>query len=147
MAVEAVGQAEQLPQPVERHLLELLERRRGAPEDAGLVQAGDEQLGEDPRLRRGVREVREEARALPVRERRHEDVVEVAQDGGERLGLLGRRRRQPPPQLAGLDLRQHRQVAHPLEIVGHPADRGGAVLAKAHFLSFSISGQGRVLRI
>ncbi len=85
-----------------------------------------------------------------MRECRHEDVVEVAQDGGERLGLLGRRRRQPLPQLPGLDLCQHRQVAHPLEIVGHPADRGGAVLAKARqelFLSFSISGQGRVLRI
>ena len=46
----AVGQAEQLPQPVERHLLELLQRRRGAPEDADLVERGDQQLGEDARL-------------------------------------------------------------------------------------------------
>ena len=106
-----------------------------------------EQLGEDARLRAGVREVGEEARALPVREPRQEDVVEVAEDVRERLRLLGRRRRQPRAQLAGLDLREHREVAHPLEVRRDPLDRRGAVLAEAHFSSFSISGQGRVFRI
>ena len=50
--------------------------------------------------RGGVREVGEEARVLPVRDARQQHLVEVAQDGGERLGLLGRRRRQPRADLA-----------------------------------------------
>ena len=70
VAVQAVRQPEQLREPVERQLLELLQRRRGAPEDPDLVQPGAEQLGEDARLRAGGREVGEEARALPVRDRR-----------------------------------------------------------------------------
>ena len=85
VAVERLGQAEQLPQPVERHLLELLQRRRGAPEDADLVEPGDQQLGQDPGLGAGRREVGEVARALPVRDPRHQDLVQVAQHGGERL--------------------------------------------------------------
>ena len=40
------------------------------------------------------REVGEEARVLPVGHARHQHLVEVAQDGGERLALLGRRGRQ-----------------------------------------------------
>ena len=87
MAVQRLGQAEQLPQPVERHLLELLQRRRGAPEDPDLVEPGDQELGEDPGLGRGRREVGEVARALPVGDARHQDLVEVAQHGGERLRL------------------------------------------------------------
>ena len=118
------------------------ERRRGAPEDPDLVEPGAEQLGEDARLRAGVREVGEEARALPVREPRQEDVVEVAEDVRERLRLLGRRRGQPRAQLAGLDLREHREVAQPLEVRRDPLDRGGAVLAEAHFSSFSDLGPG-----
>ena len=50
-------------------------------------------------------------------------------------------------ELARLDLREHRQIAHALEIVRNPVERGGAVLAEAHFRSRSISDQGRVLRI
>src|SRR6185295_10673589 len=44
MAVEALRQAEQVGEPGERHLLELLERGRGAPEDPDLVQRRDEEL-------------------------------------------------------------------------------------------------------
>ena len=48
----------------------------------------DEQLGEDVRLRARRREVREEARALPVRGARHEDGVEIAEHARERLRLV-----------------------------------------------------------
>jgi hypothetical protein len=89
--VPAFGEPEQARQPRERDLLELLERRRRPPEDADVVERGDQQLGEDPRLRRTHREVGEEARALPVRDPRHEDLVEIAEHGRERLGPLGRR--------------------------------------------------------
>ena len=147
VAVQAVRQPEQLREPVERQLLELLERRRGAPEDADLVQARAEQLGEDAGLRAGVREVGEEARALPVGERGQEDLVEVAEHVRERLGGLGRRRRQARAQLTRLDLREHRELAHALEVGRDPVDCGDAVLAEAHLRSFSIAFQGRVFRI
>jgi hypothetical protein len=58
-----------------------------------LIHRRSEQLGEDPRLRRGHREVREEAGMLPVRERRDDELVDVAQDVHERLAVLRRRGR------------------------------------------------------
>ena len=64
---------------------------------------------------------------LPVRDARQQDLVEVAQHGGERLGLLGRGGWQPRADLAGRDLRQHRQLAHALEVARGPVQRGGAV--------------------
>ena len=39
MPAEALGQVEQLPQPVEGQLLQLLERGRRAPQDPDLVEA------------------------------------------------------------------------------------------------------------
>jgi len=146
MAVEALRQAEQVGEPGERHLLELLERGRGAPEDPDLVQRRDEELGEDPRLGGRRREVREVTRALPVRQPRHQDLVEVTEDGRERLRPFGRPLRESGPDRAGLDLRQHRQVAHALEVRRRPLERRGAVVAEvAHGRSFAISRQGRVL--
>ena len=117
------GQAEQLPHPVDGPQLELRRRGRGAPEDRDLVQRRREQLGEDPRLRRGRREVREEARVLPVRQRGDDQLVEVAQHVRERLALLRRRERQLRGELARLHLREHRQLADALEIARRPVDR------------------------
>ena len=140
VAVEAVSsiwpcsparQAEELREPVERHLLQLLESRRRAPEDPDLVQPGDQQLGEDPRLGGGADEVGEEARALPVGQAGQEDVVEIAEDVRERLRLLGRRGGQPRANLAWLDLREHGQLADALEVRGDPLERRRAVLAEA----------------
>ena len=144
--VETLRQAEQVGEPGERHLLELLERGRGAPEDPDLVQRSDEELGKDPRLGGRRREVGEVARALPVGQSRHQHLVEVAQDGRERLRFcrctVGQRR----PDRPRLDLRQHGQVAHALEVRRRPLERGGAVVAEvAHDRSFAISRQGRVL--
>ena len=115
--------------------LELGRRRRGAPEDRDLVQRRRDQLGEDPRLRGGDGEVGEEARVLPVRERRDDQLVEVAEDVRERLAGLGRRDRELRRQLARLDLREHRQLVDALEIAGRPVERRGAVLPEAHGLS------------
>ena len=134
VAVPAFGEAEQLSHPVCDAQLELRRGRGSAPDERDLVQRRGEQLGQNRRLRRGDGEVGEEARALPVRHGRQEKLVEVAQDVGELLRLLGSRRRQLCRQLAGLDLRKHRQVADPLEVARRPLERGGAVLPEiAHF--------------
>ena len=149
VAVPAFGEAEQLSHPVCDAQLELRRGRGSAPDERDLVQRRGEQLREDRRLRRGDCEVGEEARALPVRHGRQEKLVEVAQDIGELLRLLGSRRRQLRRELAGLDLRKHRQVADPLEVARRPLERGGAVLPEtAHgrfFRTLSSCFQVRVL--
>ena len=70
MAVPAGGQPDQLGEPGDDRLLELLQRRRRAPENADVVERGGEQLGEDARSGAGGREVGEEAWTLPVRDAR-----------------------------------------------------------------------------
>ena len=101
MSVQAGRQPEQLREPVERHLLQLLQQRRCAPEDPDLVQPRGEQLGEDPRFRPGVREIGEEARALPVRRSREQDLVE-SRGSPANGSAVWRRRRQPRAKFARL---------------------------------------------
>ena len=95
MPVEAPRKADQLPHPVEDELLELGGGGRRPPEHRVDVQRGDQELRQDPRLGARDREVGEEARVVPVRDAREEHLVEIAQDGGERLGLPGRCGRKP----------------------------------------------------
>ena len=148
VAVQPGRKPEQLGEPVERQLLELLERGRRAPEDPDLVQARGEQLRQDRGLGARRREVREEARALPVRPTRAEHAVEIGEHGRERLRTFGRclgKRRADRPRL---DLRQHGGLAHALEVGRDPVDGERAVVAeRAHFRSLAISRQGRVFRI
>ena len=69
----------------------------------------------------------------------------TAENGSGSSGGDGGKRR---ADLAWLDLREHRELANPLEIRRDPVDRERAVLAKrAHFRSFAISRQERVFRI
>ncbi len=138
VTVPASREPEQLRNPVQRHLLELSRRRRGPPEEGDGVEGRGEQLREDPRLRGADREVREEARALPVRDARQQDLVEVAQHVRERLALLRRRDRQGSADVTGLDLCEDGQLADALEIPRRPLERGSAVLAEAHLPSFAI---------
>ncbi len=80
-----------------------------------------------------------------MRQPRHQHLVEVAQDGRERLWLVRRALGQRRPDRSGLDLRQHGQVAHALEVRRGPLERRGAVVSEvAHDRSFAISRQGRV---
>ncbi len=143
--MQRIRQAEQLPQPVEGHLLELLQGRRGAPEDPYLVEPCDQELGEDSGLGGGRREVGEVARALPVRDPGHQDLVQVAKHGGKRLGLVGRRIGQRGPDRTRLDPRQDRVLAHVLEIACDPVECGSTVVAeRAHALPAVIAAQARV---
>ena len=72
----------------------------------------------------GDREVREEARVLPVRERRDDQLVEVAQHVRERLALLGRRlaaaARESSP---GSTCASTGSSPTPLEVVAPPSRR------------------------
>ena len=52
MTVQAGRKAEELREPVERHLLELLQGRGRPPQDPELVEPRDQELREDARLRR-----------------------------------------------------------------------------------------------
>ncbi len=145
MAVHRVRKAEQLAQPVECHLLELLQRRRRSPEDADLVETCDQKLGQDAGLCRRGREVREVPWALPVRDPGHQDVVEIAQDGGKRLRLVGWRGRQGSSHGAGLDPRQHGVIADALEVPRHPLECRRAVFTeRAHPRALAIAAQERV---
>ena len=130
--VPPFGQAEQLSHPVDRPELELGGRRRRAPRDRHLLHGRGEELGEDPRLRCRDREVREEARVLPVGERGNDELVEVTQDVRERLRLLRRRCRELCRQLARCGAAENRQLADAVEVVRGPVDGGVAVLAERH---------------
>ncbi len=145
MAVERIGKSEQLPQPVERHLLQLLQGRRGAPEDPHLVERRDQELGQNPRFGRRRGEVGEVARALPMRDPRHQDLVQIAQQCREGLGLVRWRGGKRGPDRPRLDARQDGILPHVLEVARDPVEGGGAVVAEgAHCRLPAISAQGRV---
>ena len=65
-AFEGVGQAHQLTQPPERHLLEFGHRRRGPPQHALRVERGGQQLRQHARPAARDGEVGEEAGVVPV---------------------------------------------------------------------------------
>ena len=119
---QALRKSEQLGEPVEHVKLELRRGRRDAPDERDLVQRRGQQLGEDRRLARGYGEVAEEARALPVRDRRQDQLVEIAEHVCEGLSLLGRRRGERPPQVARSQARKHWELADALEIAGRPLE-------------------------
>ena len=108
VAVQAGRQPEQVGEPGERHLLELLERRRRAPEDPDLVEAGREELGEDPRLEPPSTGSTRSSAGSASGSARQQHLVEVAQHGGERLARLGRPVGQRGADRARLDAREHR---------------------------------------
>ena len=74
-AGEFVGQAKQLPQPRERHFLELGGRRGGAPQHGLHVERGRQELGEHAGPAAGDGEVREEAGMVPVRDAGEDDLA------------------------------------------------------------------------
>src|SRR5581483_5522945 len=112
------------------------------------VQRRNEQLGEDARLGARVRKPREEARVVPVRERREDQLVEIAQHVRERLAALGRRSRQGGAHRAWLDGRRDAAFADRPQVRVRPVGCAIEVLAKCHgrfFRSFSICFHARVL--
>ena len=127
---ERVGEAECLSQPVEHHLLELGRRRAGRPDHPLGADAAGEQVAEHAGGGGVGREVGEEPRVLPVRQAADQVGVEVGQHRVEGLGLLGGAGRQRGRHLAGLHLREHRQVVDGCPVVGDPVDHPVALLAE-----------------
>ncbi len=68
---------------------------------------------------------------IPVRRARDDDAVEVAEDGLEGLGPLGRLRREGGAHVARLNLGADGEVAKRLEVARDPLDRESAVRSKA----------------
>ena len=92
------------------------------------IQRGGDHLGDDGGRRSGATEIGEKAGMIPMRDRRNDLLIEVAEDGVEGLALIGARRRQSIDQLAGLGFRRDGIAARIGEIVGNPVDGvvGGA---------------------
>ncbi len=93
-AAERFRQPDRLAQPVDDDLLELRADRRGPPEHRVLAEGRREHLAEDARPRCRGREVRKEARVLPMRGVGFDEAPVVREDRLERLGVLWRLRRE-----------------------------------------------------
>jgi len=121
---QAPGQVQRLAEPVHDHHLELGGGRRGGPRERHDVDAGGEGLAEgaDGAARR--REVREVSRALPVRHAGQDEVVDVPQRRGERVGLGARRRvrGELPAEEAGRHVGVHGVVFHAGVVVRDEVD-------------------------
>ena len=126
-----LGQAERLGQPVDDDLLDLGDRRAGGPDHPLRADAAGEQVAEDRGRRRVGREVGEEARVLPVRQAGHDDLVEVGEQGVERLArprapTAGSARRTSPGATCESTGRSSRRGP----VVGDPVDGGVALAAE-----------------
>ena len=65
-----------------------------------------------------------------MRDAGHEDGIEVGEHRVERFTVLGRLGRQPGPDLARRDRRQHREGFEPFVVAGDPLDHLVAVPAE-----------------
>ena len=72
------------------HLFQLAQGGARLPREAEHAQAGAEEVPQDGGQRAVGGEVAEEARVLPVREAGQDGRVDVAEDVGEGLGIVGR---------------------------------------------------------
>ena len=129
-AFERVRQADEAAQPAHHHRLQFGGGWRRAPEHGLLVQCGGDEVGEDSGGAGRNREVRHESRVVPVRHARHQDAVEVGDDGFEILGRVGRRVGQRVPDVARRHSREHGKPLGVLHEAGDPLDHGVAVLAE-----------------
>jgi hypothetical protein len=67
----------ELPQPTERNLLELRNGGTALPYHSIPVYCRRQHFAQNARMGAGVREIGEEARMIPVRQRRHNGSLEI----------------------------------------------------------------------
>src|ERR1039458_9902188 len=79
-AAPRLREADHLPHPVARDLLELRERGARLPREAQDAESGAKKIAEHARWRAVAREVAEELRMLPMREPGYDHALDVAQD-------------------------------------------------------------------
>ena len=130
VGAEMRGQPEQFGQPVQDDRLQLCAGRAGRPHHALHAEPGREQIAEDRWPARVRREVREEARMLPVRDAGQDQAAQVGQHLLVRLALLGRMRGQRRPHLTGPHLRPHRMRFDRAQVVGDPVDHLLAIVTE-----------------
>jgi len=141
-AVEAVRQADQLPEPRHHALLELRCRRARLPQHPVDAQAGRQHLAQDGRAAVVGREIGEEARVVPVRDAGHDVALEVRQDARHGLAFLGRGVGQRVQQVPGSAAAAHGVAVGMFEIVGDPVDH--FVRVSAELLGFHACSGRRV---
>ena len=127
---ERGGQVEQLLHPVEHQRLDLGARRRRHPAHPLDAESGRQQLAEDGRERVVRREVREEARVLPLGEAGHDDTFDVGHHLLERLGRGRRVFGELRSHVSGGDGRADRTLLDRADVVGDPVDQVVAVGAE-----------------
>ena len=118
-----IGQPGHLAHPVGGHLFHFSERRAGLPGEAQHAEAGRGEVAEDARQQAIRGEVSEEARVLPVGQPRHNDLVEIAENGGEGFRFERGFGGKLPFDLARRGSSHHRQPGDARPVVGDPIDQ------------------------
>src|SRR5258706_2434943 len=90
-AAPCVGEAGHLPEPVADDFFQLRERGARLPGQSQDAEARAKHVAKNARELAVGGEIAEEARMLPVRQPRNDDLVHVAENCCERLPVLGRR--------------------------------------------------------
>ncbi len=119
-AEERVRQPHHLAEPVEGDLLQFGRGRGRAPEHRVDVESRGESLAQNPWRRPARSEVGHESGRLPVRGRRDEQGVDIAEDGVHRFPLRGRRLWQRPSEASRLGGAQHRVLLDVTKVIGRP---------------------------
>ena len=88
-AAPGVGEAHQLPHPIDDHFFQFRQRGARLPRQAQDAQAGAEVVAQNTGKGGVGRKVSEEAGVLPVREARQEDLFQVAKHRREAFGAIG----------------------------------------------------------
>ena len=118
-AVEVLGQAQPVAQPLHGDGFELRSHRRHAPDEGVGIEPAADEVAEDADARCGGREVGQVVGTLPVGDVGDDVRTEVADDVLQRLGVLGRRPGETVAQVPGPDLREDGVLLHVPEVVGH----------------------------
>ena len=127
---EGIRQADQLTQPLQRHLFELGRSRGRSPEHRLLVERGRQELREHAGTAPGDGEIRKETGMIPVSDAGQDDAFEVREDGVEGLGLFGSGAGKGSAQVARLDARENRIAFGRREVVGDPVGDPVGLLAE-----------------
>ena len=129
-AKELRRQAEPLPEPSQRHLLQFGQSRAGLPDHAVGVQSRRQHFPQDSRLGGRNSEVGQESRMIPMRHGGDNQSPEIVQHTVHRFALLGRGRGKLVHQIPRLDCRQNRIVADIFKIIRDPIDHFISVASK-----------------
>ena len=131
------GQPQQPAQPLQCFFFELGQGRRRTPQQADVVQRGDQGFRQHSRKRPTGGEVSHEAWVIPVHHVRKNRVLEIGENIALRRRVSRRFLRQLVKQRPGLDIRLHTQPFRMRQIVGDPVYDG--MPCTTEFLGFQVA--------